>query len=307
MKPYQRILFLTDGLTDDRSGLAQALELANQYQARLRVLIHYPNLPSSFDQYRQAFEAHLLQRENDRLAEAAQRLNLSDPPQADIQIESGHAPHIRAIQTVLKEGHDLLIKQVSSEHEGKGFDALDMGLLRKCPVPVWLHRPTTQTNKEVAVAIDPGEKGSSDSKLAVQLLQASSQLAQWLGLQLKVISCWDYPLETYLRNRAFIHVQEQELEALIAEADQDHERELNRVIESAQLAERPKVYRPRGAPDVMIPDYTAEHPVALLVMGTVARTGIPGLLIGNTAENILQKIDCSLLAMKPEGFETPVK
>lgn len=42
-------------------------------------------------------------------------------------------------------------------------------------------------------------------------------------------------------------------------------------------------------------------------MGTVARTGIPGFIIGNTAENILQKIDCSLLALKPLGFVSPVK
>jgi nucleotide-binding universal stress UspA family protein len=41
-------------------------------------------------------------------------------------------------------------------------------------------------------------------------------------------------------------------------------------------------------------------------MGTVCRTGIAGFFIGNTAEKVLQEIDCSVLAIKPEGFETPV-
>jgi nucleotide-binding universal stress UspA family protein len=41
-------------------------------------------------------------------------------------------------------------------------------------------------------------------------------------------------------------------------------------------------------------------------MGTVARTGVAGLFIGNTAEAILEQIECSVLAVKPEGFETPV-
>ena len=45
----------------------------------------------------------------------------------------------------------------------------------------------------------------------------------------------------------------------------------------------------------------------LIVMGTVARTGISGLIIGNTAETILQSVHCSVLAVKPEGFVTPVK
>lgn len=38
----------------------------------------------------------------------------------------------------------------------------------------------------------------------------------------------------------------------------------------------------------------------------VARTGIPGFTVGNTAEMILSQIDCSVLAIKPTGFVTPV-
>ena len=44
----------------------------------------------------------------------------------------------------------------------------------------------------------------------------------------------------------------------------------------------------------------------LVVMGTVARTGVPGFIMGNTAEMILNQIDCSVLAIKPSGFVTPV-
>jgi nucleotide-binding universal stress UspA family protein len=41
-------------------------------------------------------------------------------------------------------------------------------------------------------------------------------------------------------------------------------------------------------------------------MGTVCRTGIPGLIIGNTAERVLDVVDCSVLTVKPEGFVSPV-
>jgi len=46
--------------------------------------------------------------------------------------------------------------------------------------------------------------------------------------------------------------------------------------------------------------------IDLLVMGTVCRTGVAGLIIGNTAEKVLNKVDCSVLTVKPEGFVTPV-
>ena len=39
----------------------------------------------------------------------------------------------------------------------------------------------------------------------------------------------------------------------------------------------------------------------------VGRSGVPGLLIGNTAERVLNAVDCSVLALKPEGFETPIQ
>ncbi len=46
--------------------------------------------------------------------------------------------------------------------------------------------------------------------------------------------------------------------------------------------------------------------IELLVMGTVCRTGVTGFLIGNTAEKVLNKVNCSVLTVKPEGFVTPV-
>ena len=57
----------------------------------------------------------------------------------------------------------------------------------------------------------------------------------------------------------------------------------------------------------MIPELAAKLEVGLIVMGTVSRTGVDGLLIGNTAEKILRQVDCSVLAVKPDGFITPVR
>lgn len=44
----------------------------------------------------------------------------------------------------------------------------------------------------------------------------------------------------------------------------------------------------------------------VLALGTVGRAGLSGSFIGDTAEAMLQKIRCSVLAVKPEDFITPV-
>jgi universal stress protein E len=56
----------------------------------------------------------------------------------------------------------------------------------------------------------------------------------------------------------------------------------------------------------VIPERAERKRADLIVMGTLSRSGVRGFLMGNTAEKILQKVDCSVLAVKPDGFVTPV-
>ena len=70
---------------------------------------------------------------------------------------------------------------------------------------------------------------------------------------------------------------------------------------------KPQMHLLQGSPRKEIPALAEEIKADLVVMGTVARTGIPGFFMGNTAETILNKLDCSALAVKPSGFITPTK
>ena len=67
-----------------------------------------------------------------------------------------------------------------------------------------------------------------------------------------------------------------------------------------------QVHVKEGPPDVVIPQAIDEYEIDLLVMGTLARSGIRGMLVGNTAERILPQLSCSLLAVKAAGFESPI-
>ena len=52
----------------------------------------------------------------------------------------------------------------------------------------------------------------------------------------------------------------------------------------------------------------SKHQAAdLIVVGTVGRSGIKGLLLGNTAERVLDTCDCSILTIKPDNFVSPIE
>ncbi len=61
-----------------------------------------------------------------------------------------------------------------------------------------------------------------------------------------------------------------------------------------------------GEPERVISHVVDRNGVDLVVMGTVAKSGIPGLLMGNTAERVLQRLRGSVFAVKPPGFVSPV-
>ena len=60
-----------------------------------------------------------------------------------------------------------------------------------------------------------------------------------------------------------------------------------------------QVYLLKGEAGILIPALAAANEIELIVMGTVSRTGIAGLLIGNTAEKVLRQVACSVLTVKP--------
>jgi hypothetical protein len=50
----------------------------------------------------------------------------------------------------------------------------------------------------------------------------------------------------------------------------------------------------------VITEFILAEGIDLVVMGTMGRTGIAWRLVGNTAERVLQRSPCSVLAVKPD-------
>jgi nucleotide-binding universal stress UspA family protein len=68
-----------------------------------------------------------------------------------------------------------------------------------------------------------------------------------------------------------------------------------------------KVHFIKGDPGQVIPSFATEHRIDVLVIGTIGRSGTSGLIIGNTAEKVLNQLQCSVLALKPPGFVSPIQ
>lgn len=310
MKRFENILFATQGFPGHSDALGQAIRIAASNNVPVSGLVACQNFPSNLLQYQQTYEQSLYDSLLERVEVLRAENNVSEQHVPfPLTVKSSEQPAVCIIQEALAHKNDLIIKEAEPLSEGaEGFKALDMTLLRKCPCALWLHRPIDKprNKRRIAVAIDPMTTSDEQHALSLRLLELSRSIADTCDSRLHVISCWEYYLENYLDGNAWIQVDEEQLNKEVSQAKVKHEQALQSLIDESGISGELVIHLLHGKPDDKIPSSVDEFEIDVLVMGTLARTGISGFVIGNTAENILQSINCSLVAMKPDGFVSPI-
>ncbi len=309
MQRFQNILFISHGIAVETEALKQALSLARNNKAALRALVVYPEFPAAMLEYKSRYEDSLKEglQQAIQTARDALKLGSSDVP-VGIEVEAGATPAMRIIRHVLRNAHDLLVKEAEPREGRSGFKALDMELLRKCPCPVFLCRSIANHRNDirVAVAIDPMSDDRPARDLSLKLLQVARELADTCSGELRIVSCWLYEYENTLRGNPRFNVTEENLQKTVMETQAGHKAALEALIRESGIGGMQHVLHIKGLPERMIPSTIEGEKVDILVMGSVARTGLRAFIIGNTAENVVQNLQCSLLALKPNGFVSPV-
>lgn len=229
-------------------------------------------------------------------------------------------PFLEVIREVLRNGHDLVIR--AAEHQpliARLFGSDDMHLLRKCPCPVWLVKcDPLKPYRRILVAVDvdelhPATELETRDALNRRLLELAGTVALGECADLHIAHTWCAPLESHMRS-GFVRIDDAKIAAYVEDVRRRREAALGRLIAETVGG------KASGAPDCLhlrthliqgqarkeIPALAERIEADLVVMGTVGRTGVPGFIVGNTAESILGQIACSVLAVKPPGFVTPV-
>ncbi|GAA5315524.1 MAG: universal stress protein [Candidatus Pelagadaptatus aseana] len=310
MKRFNNILVVVKGEDEPETNPAviRAAALARQNSASLTLMdvVHPPE--SNMSELKGIIEpdellALLVNQRHAALTAVAE--SLAGLNNVEVKIAVGR-DFIEIVRQVILAGHDLLIK-VANEH-ADNFDSSDFHLMRKCPQPVWLLKPAADSKaQKILAAIDLNLEDHEEGRaLNAMIMDLATTLASEDDSELHVLSCWSLYGESSLRNSAFMRVSEERITELL-----DSERRANQALQDALVsryqAQAIHTHLLKGSPVDLIPQFARANHVSAVVMGTVARTGVPGLLIGNTAEEILRLIDTSVITLKPSGFESPVK
>lgn len=297
---------------------ASAVSLAQNNQADLTLIEVIPELTSGIGMPNRGPISTDL--ETARIAEHRETLeSMIASHQQDMTIHIDVLVGIKfleVIRAVIKDGYDLLIKPAENpDYIERLFGSEDMHLLRKCPCPVWMMKAEETSNYECIVAavdMDPDELKSSEQALNQEVLELASSLALSELASLHLVHVWDEPAAGFASSWA--DKPDEAERSMIEGAHDRHESAMKKLTQNlsrhigteAYEYLAPRIHLPRGEAKKEIPALVRNLNADLVVMGTVARTGIPGFIIGNTAEAILDQLQCSVLAIKPPGFVSPI-
>jgi nucleotide-binding universal stress UspA family protein len=158
----------------------------------------------------------------------------------------------------------------------------------------------------IMAAVDQDPFDPRRNALNTKIMDLATSLARREGSKLHVVHAWTAPAEAALRGRAGFMAEE--VSRYVQNVWKTHTKWLDVLLKKSNMKTlNPRVHLLKGAAGEVIPELAKRERVELIVMGTLSRSGVAGLLIGNTAEKVLYQVNCSVLTVKPDGFVTPVR
>lgn len=320
MKRFKNILLVISDKVENKIAVQRAVDLSKHNQARLtviEVLKEFDDIHHFFDRDRTTKVLEALRKEKLEYLHT-----LLEPYRKGIEVDflvSQGKPFYEIIRVVLLHNFDLVIKTCHQHGSMMTmlFGTTDMHLLRKCPCPVWLIKPQEKEQCRrilAAIDIEPSIDTDEMDGLNQQILEMATSLTILESAKLYIVHAWMVFGEDMLHSSGSDYLEEEVVTWIKDQKTEIKARldafkvKLNE-MSTKQGAEHlhPEVYFLEGEASEIIPQIAEEKNVDLVIMGTIARTGLSGYFIGNTAESILNQLSCSILAVKPENFVSPLK
>ncbi|WP_404309571.1 universal stress protein [Neorhodopirellula lusitana] len=308
MQEFKNILVYA-GTEQPETAVAKAAKLALENNARLTLMDVVKPIPKAFGMISDVAKPEELEKlvaadRRRKMLDLASDVSDTGIP-LDVVVAIGD-PATEITRQVVNDEHDLVVKTSDGfSPAGRLFGSVAKSLLRLCPCPVWLLKPMIHGDfDQVVAAIDVESEDIQHTGLNRKILELAYALARRDKAQLHIVAAWQVWMEDSMRR----HAGDDAVDSIRLDHQAKVQKALDELLQTPYAnAKDVHLHLRQGSPAAVIRSVADEVEADLMVMGTVCRTGVAGFLIGNTAETVIPDITCSLLALKPDGFVSPVE
>ncbi len=312
MNTYQNILVVIDPTTNDQKALKRAIDLAISIDASGNK-VNVTAFLSIFD-FSYEMTTILSSDERDVMRQSVikdKELWLTDiisdlNPEIKItsQVVWHNRPFEAIVERVIQEKYDLVIKGTHQHDKLKSvvFTPTDWHILRKCPCPVLLVKEHEwPSNGNILAAVNVGSDEAEHHSLNLKITQEAKQLAQLIKGNVHLVNSFPgTPVNIAIEIPEFNSTEYND--TMLKHHEQamiTHANKFDISIDNTHVEE--------GLPETVIEHVATKIDAELVILGTIGRTGISAALIGNTAEHVIDQLDCDVLALKPDGYVSPLE
>lgn len=302
------LVVVTDPFAREQPALTKAAAIARRCGARVLIfnsfMIPQPVTDVPMDSREQIIESAIRQRRR-HLTQLASRLRLRG---AKCVVQWDFPTHEAIVRLVLKTKPDLLVTE--SHRHGRLARLIlantDWELIRACPCPLWFVRSASLPRQpQLLVAVDPRHSHAKPARLDDRLLQTAQLLEKQLGAHTAVVHAYETPVSAVpgmLMEPIRLPIPVQRTRDFVAATNAA----VGRLAAKYGIGDADCSVQEGNARDV-IAAVARRRRTDVLLMGAVSRSRLERPIIGNTAESVIDHVDCDVVVVKPAGFRTPVQ
>ncbi|KGY10596.1 universal stress protein UspE [Vibrio sp. MarTm2] len=309
MSIYNKILVVADINKDEQPALARAMQLAAKSRSPSQVTFFLSIYDFSYDMTsmlsideRDAMRRGVIGQREQWMRKIAQDY-LLDGVEFDVRVVWHNRPYEAIIAEVFGGEHDIVIKGTRKHDvlESVIFTPTDWHLLRKCPCPVLLVKNQDwPEDASIIASVHVGSENETHLNLNDSMVEQLNSLTERLGAK-------PYLVNAYPVTPANITIELPEFDpATYTDAVRGHHLTAMKALRQKHGYDDEQTVVEQGLPEDIIPEVAQRLNAAMVIIGTTGRTGLSAVFIGNTAEHVIDKINCDVLALKPQGYISPL-
>jgi universal stress protein E len=308
MTDQQRVLVVVDPTASFHPAVERAGWLARHAPTRIELFIsdYAPQLADTRSHGVAATQARaaILERHRNRLEQLAGPLRAAGLG-VDVDARWDYPLHDSIVRKAQDSGADVVIKDTHYHSVLKRsiFSNTDWSLIRNCAATLWLVKPRPPGQKPCFVAaVDPLHERDKPANLDRRILATGKKLSDTLGGELHVFHAFDVAAAIAVSTDSMTMPIALPIPEFAEAMRVEHTDAVERLCKEHGIPpERTHIHQ--GGTRQLLLTLTEQLRADAVVMGAISRSGLKGLFLGNTAEDVLDRLHCDLVIVKPEGFK----
>jgi len=308
MSEQKRILVVVDPTASFHPSIERAAWLARHTAAHIELFIsdYAPQVadPRAHGAAAMDTRAALVERHRRRLEQLAEPLRASGLT-VDVEARWDYPLHDSIVRKAEDDAADFVIKDTHYHSVLKRsiFSNTDWSLIRNCAGTLWLVKPRPPGQRPCFVAaVDPLHERDKPADLDHRIITTAKTLAGELHGELHVFHAYDVAAAIAMSTDSMTMPIALPINELADAMRAQHTEAVEALCKKHGIPpERTHVHQ--GGTRQLLLTLTEQLRADAVVMGALSRSGLKGLFLGNTAEDVLDRLHCDLVIVKPAGFE----